>query len=47
MKWFNIKTAPLDSTPVLLWSKEWIDEDFNPSGVVDGYFQEDFGWVVA
>jgi hypothetical protein len=31
--------------PYLLFSKELIDEDFNPSGVVDGFYQDGEGWV--
>lgn len=31
--------------PYLLFSKELIDPDFNPSGVVDGFYQDGEGWV--
>lgn len=47
MKWKSINTAPRDATPVLLWSIEFEDADFNPSGVIDGYFDEQEGWTGA
>lgn len=31
--------------PYLLFAKELIDEDFNPSGVVEGFYQEGEGWL--
>ena len=31
---------------VLLFSEDFIDEDFNPTGIVDGYWQDDEGWVI-
>ena len=47
--WQSMNSAPLDSTPVLLWHKDFVDEDFNPSGVIDGYFSADAdcGWIGA
>lgn len=47
--WQSMNSAPLDSTPVLLFHKDWIDDDFNPSGVVDGFFTDDvdMGWAGA
>lgn len=49
INWRPITTAPMDSTPVLLWAKEFMDEDFNPSGVIDGYWSGDVdcGWIGA
>lgn len=52
--WFdNLDVAPKDGTSVLLYNEEWEDEDFNPTGVMDGYWDEFFDgylhgtWVVA
>lgn len=45
--WYDIKLAPKNGVPVLLWSKDFIDEDFNPSGTIDGYFDEQRGWTGA
>lgn len=42
--WLPIEQAPKDR-PLWLFSPEFIDEDFNPSGVVDGHWNCDAGWV--
>jgi hypothetical protein len=31
--------------PVWLWSDEWVDHDFNPTGVREGNFIEGVGYV--
>ena len=36
--WFTMDKAPTDGTPVFLWSEEFECADFNPSGIVDGFF---------
>ena len=41
-----IETAPEDED-ILLFSEDWQDTDFNPSGIRDGYWSEDVGWVSA
>lgn len=47
----DVKRENAYGIPYLLFAKELIDEDFNPSGVVEGFFQdgddEDAGWLGA
>ncbi|MCK5644299.1 MAG: hypothetical protein KAJ19_26100 [Gammaproteobacteria bacterium] len=43
VKWQEIESAP-KGPMLLLFSPDFIDEDFNPSGVVDGYWNDDAGW---
>jgi hypothetical protein len=49
----DLEEAPKDGTPIWLWSEDWIDEDYNPTGVMDGYWDENYDdipggtWVVA
>ena len=45
--WRPIETAPKDGTPVRLYAAALVHEDFNPSGSVEGYWQDDEGWVGA
>lgn len=51
--WMPIDSAPKTGDPVWLWNDEWVDEDYNPTGVMDGYWDEHFDdipggtWVVA
>lgn len=45
--WDDIKNAPKDGMPVMIWHKDWMDEDFNPTGTIEGFFHEDYGWVGA
>jgi len=45
VEWNNIATAPADE-PLWLWAPDWVDEDFNPSGVKDGFWSDADGWVV-
>lgn len=47
MIWNKIEKVPKDGTPILLWSIDFIDEDFNPTGIIDGYFDEQLGWMGA
>ena len=46
MRWRPIadKGAP-HGIPVLLWKEEWVDEDFNPTGVRFGHFIEGEGYT--
>lgn len=46
-EWDFIITAPKDGSPLRLFAPYLIDEDFNPSGSVEGYWQDDDGWVGA
>jgi hypothetical protein len=43
-QWTKIETsewATHETTGVmLLWCEDWVDEEFNPSGIKAGYFQE-------
>ena len=32
--------------PVFLYSPDFIDEDFNPTGIVDGFWNDDYGWTI-
>lgn len=44
---FNL--APVDE-PVLLFHKDWIQLDFNPNGVIEGFWTDMFGhsgWMGA
>jgi len=45
MNWKPISTAP-KNTAVLLFSEDFIDEDFNPTGVVDGHWSDDTEWTI-
>lgn len=45
INWLPISEAPKD-VPIWLFSKEFIDLDFNQTGVVDGCWGEDEGWVI-
>ena len=45
--WRPIKTAPTDGTPVRLYAQDLVHEDFNPGGSVEGYWQDDEGWIGA
>ncbi len=39
VKWISIQvTAPPLGIPVWLWNKEWVDEDFNPTGIIFHYY---------
>lgn len=42
--WRPINTAPF-GRPILAYAADLVDEDFNPSGVVDAYWQDDEGWI--
>lgn len=39
------KSNPPHGVPVLLWAEEWVDEDFNPTGVRVGHFTEGDGYT--
>lgn len=46
VQWSPVSLAnPPHGVPVWLWSKEWIDEDFNPTGVREGHYIEDLGYI--
>ena len=53
MSWTQLKpeydpsTLPPEGVPVLLYSKDWIDDDFVPRGIVEGYYNPDLGFVGA
>lgn len=40
--WHELAASPITETSghLLLWRADWVDEDFNPTGVLVGYFQE-------
>ena len=45
-QWISVKEKDSPhGIPVLLWSKEWVDEDFNPTGVREGHFVEGEGYT--
>ena len=45
-QWILVKTQNSPhGIPVLLWSKEWVDEDFNPTSVREGHFVEGEGYT--
>ena len=47
IEWKSIEEAPEESgIGLFLWSKEFVDLDFNPTGVVDGYRDPEAGWVI-
>jgi len=37
----DMDAAPKDEDSLLLWSEEFIDNDFNRSGVIEGYYLDD------
>jgi hypothetical protein len=51
--WCVIKGEPEDSYPCLLWHQDWIDPDFNPTGVRQGFWgphpddPDQECWIVA
>lgn len=46
-EWQLIESAPKDGTPVHLWSKDWINPDFTPTGVREGHYNDEFEWLVS
>ena len=44
--WMPISDAAKRYVSVWLYSADFVDEDFNPTGVVDGYWNDDLGWTV-
>ena len=40
MNWQPIDTLKLGGDAVLLFSESWIDEDFNPKGIREGFRNE-------
>ena len=38
---------PEEGTPVLGFSSEWVDEDFNPRGMRECFLNGDGGWISA
>lgn len=40
-QWKSIETLSLNDNVVLLFSKEWVDPDFNPEGIREGFCNED------
>lgn len=45
LTWQPIATADKYGPPLRLYAKELLHEDFNPSGSVEGYWQDDQGWI--
>ncbi len=45
--WQPMETAPKDGVPIRLFAPEFIDEDFCPHGSVEGYWQDEQGWIGA
>lgn len=44
--WIGIDDAlPPHGKPVWLWSPNWVDEDFNPEGVRDGFYNDEGIWT--
>jgi hypothetical protein len=43
--WLPISEAPKND-PLLLFATDFIDEDFNPSGIVDGFWNDETGWTI-
>lgn len=44
--WFvSTDIKPLYGVPVWLWSSEWVDEDFNPEGIREGFYNDDENWT--
>ena len=43
--WQSISKAPKDQ-PLWLYASDFVDEDFNPSGIVDGFWNDDNGWTI-
>ena len=41
MAWYPIETLKCDGEVVLLFSERWIDADFNPEGIREGFRNED------
>lgn len=44
--WMPIDQAPKDGTPLWLYSPTFEDLDFNPTGVVDGFWMDEYGWTI-
>lgn len=50
LNWISTKEQlPPQGTPVWFWSNLWIDLDFNPEGIREGFYSEDglytsYGW---
>jgi len=42
----SIITAP-HGIPVWCWSDKWIDEDFNPEGVREGFYNDEGYWITC
>lgn len=38
---------PNNQQPTLLFNREWIDEDFNPNGVVEGFMGGEGHFIAA
>ena len=45
--WQTIETANKYGEPVWLFDPALIEADFNPTGTVDGHWQDDEGWMGA
>jgi len=46
LQWILVEeTDSPHGVPVFLWSEEWIDDDFNPTGIREGHFVEGDGYT--
>lgn len=44
--WFAYEEKkPPFLTPIFCWHPDWVDEDFNPTGIREGYRLEDLGFI--
>ena len=46
-QWASVETVPEDSQLVDMFHEEWIDEDFNPEGIRQGFYIENDYWTSA
>lgn len=46
LNWISVKEhLPPHGVPVWFWSSEWVDPDFNPEGIREGFYAEDGGYT--
>lgn len=51
-KWFSdMGKAPKDGTPILVFNREWINEDSCPTGITEGFWshygKNSVGWITV